>query len=117
MTEQFSADDRVPVPAAHDRQGGPSGPSPVSTDTGNDLGQLRAAFFCDGDAFANLPDCPACGGCGKDTRGSEFADEPATSDAVLALLKPPPWWAVEHCCEAGATAYPNPCIWHSAVTE
>jgi hypothetical protein len=42
VTEQFSADDRVPAPAAHDRRSGADGPPPVSTDAGNDLGQLRA---------------------------------------------------------------------------
>jgi hypothetical protein len=100
--------------------GGAESPSGAATSASSDHSDRLAAevyaFICDGDAFANLPDCEACGGCGKDTRGTEFADEPATPDAVLAALKPPPWWAVEHCCEAGATAYPNPCIWH-AVSE
>jgi hypothetical protein len=33
-----------------------------------------AAFLCDGEEFASLPDCGTCGGSGKDTTGTDFEE-------------------------------------------
>lgn len=87
--------------------GAPAVPaSPAATPSEDPAPVWDAAILCDGEEFAALPDCVPCGGCGKDTTGTRFAEDgegEADRDAVGQIVSEfgctPSAWATEQAVE------------------